>query len=337
MPGRVPGPIGLDTRATPRIDSGTAVRNSTPPPGGVGGIDKQLPGGYAMDMHDVGWLDVPEAARAIWDALKMSQPMVGAIVLQQTGLAIQHILEGLIPALMMAIGVIAGTTVLGAGVGALIGALAGGVGAAPGAIIGGQLGYDLGMAAMALLGLGFLVHGIVEGIPQLKMYAERATRRAVNSLYVPASRRHSELRLAAHDYAQAQALLFKLVLMSLVALLLKKPTASAVKGLGNSARGAATSVRSGNTVAAAEAGVAEIVAQLRASRLGAGFANWVEANWRELIENPRLRPQASRTLSDAPAPTVAQTPSQLARQAPPAPPPAASPPRPLSSKEMLIE
>jgi hypothetical protein len=303
----------MNGATTPRIDGGTAVRNNTPAPGGVGGASSHNSGGYHYEMHEVGWLDMSDAAHAIWDALRASRALVGPIVMEQTGILLEHIIAGLLPGLMMAIGVMAGTTVLGAAVGAIIGALAGGIGAAPGALIGGQLGYDLGTAAMALLGLGFLAHGIVEGLPQLKLHAEWATKRAVNSLYVPAAQKRSEINLAARDFAMAQALLLKLVLMSLVALLLKKPTAASVRGLVSTGRSAASAVRSGESVAAAEAGVAEIVAQLRASRLGEGFATWVESHWRELIENPKLRPQVKRTAGPVRTPE-AVTPSQLAKQ-----------------------
>lgn len=330
MPGRIPGPIGLDSTHTPHIDSGTAVRTQSPRPGGVGGAQAQTPGSYDVELHEVSWIDTADAAEAIWDALCASRLLVGPIVYEMTGVMLGNILAGLVPGLMMAIGVMAGTTLLGAGVGALIGALAGGVGAAPGAILGGELGYNLGMAAMAMLGLGFLASSIVEGLPELKLHAERATRRAVNSLYVPAYRKRSEIHLAAQDYAMAMAVLLKLVLMSLVALLLKRPTAASVKNLAASGSRAAGAVRAGETVAAAEAGVAEIVAQLRASRLGAGFASWVEAHWRELIENPKLRPQPRRAAGGGTSTSsAAATPSQATGRSAPKEPtqrPASTPP-----------
>lgn len=327
MTGRVPGPIGMDRSNTPRIDSGTAARTQNQPPGGTGGVSGHGSQSFLHDTRELGWMDTADAAEAIWDALKASRSLVGPVVMEQTGLMIGHIMAGLLPGLMMAIGVMTGTTVLGAGVGALIGTLAGGIGAAPGAILGGQLGYNLGMAAMALLGLGFLAQGIIDGLPEFKLFAERGTKRAVNSLFVPVHRKRHEIHLAAQDYAMAQALLLKLVLMSLVALLLKKPTAASVKGLASSGRNAAGAIRSGETVAAAEAGVAEIVAQLRASKLGEGFAAWVEANWRELIENPKLKPQV-RGASTSPRLSLAATPSQLVSRQPVQAPASARPETP---------
>jgi hypothetical protein len=105
MPGRAPGPIGMNGASTPRIDSGTAVRNNTPAPGGVGGAGSHNSGGYHYEMHEVGWLDMSDAAHAIWDALRASRALVGPIVIEQTGLMLEHIMAGLLPGLMMAIGV----------------------------------------------------------------------------------------------------------------------------------------------------------------------------------------------------------------------------------------
>lgn len=318
---RTPGPTGIDTRATARIDPGTRALTATPPPGGVGGTPESGLGGpvYTLDRHDLGWLDTREAAGALWDALSQSRRHVAAIVRQETGVILDEIIDGILPALAMAVGVLAASAVLGAAVGAALGALAGGVGAAPGAVAGGQAGFAVGMAAMEWLGLGFLAVAVVGALGRVGDYAGRATRRAVNSLFVPTTQQPGEILLAAQDYARAQAELLKAVLVGLVALLLK-----------NSAIGATQ--RAGT-------GVADIVAQLRASRLGEGFAAWVEANASRLVANPRLRPVIPES---APPPRIseAQTPSQLVRRGladepttPAATTPPTSPPAPLSAAQ----
>jgi hypothetical protein len=232
---------------------------------------------------------------------------VGRIVQQETGVVVDAILQGILPAVGIALGILAASAVLGTAVGAALGALAGGVGAAPGAVAGGKAGALLGMAALEWLGLGFLVVEIGGALGQVHAYADRATRRALNSLFVPAHQRAAETTLAAQDYARAQAELIKAVLMGLVALLLK---------------GSAT-----RSTARAEAGSAELIAQLRASRLGEGFATWVERNAARLVQNPALRPPVARNAPAKPA-TQVFTPSQLARgrAATAADPPATAPP-----------
>lgn len=292
---RTPGPTGIDTRATARIDPGTRALTATPPPGGVGGTPESGLGGpvYTLDRHDLGWLDTREAAGALWDALSQSRRHVAAIVRQETGVILDEIIDGILPALAMAVGVLAASAVLGAAVGAALGALAGGVGAAPGAVAGGQAGFAVGMAAMEWLGLGFLAVAVVGALGRVGDYAGRATRRAVNSLFVPTTQQPGEILLAAQDYSRAQAELLKAVLVGLVALLLKNSALNATRQAG--------------------AGVADLVAMLRSSRLGEGFAAWVEANWTRLIANPRLRPAIPESAASKPN-AQAVTPSQLLRR-----------------------
>jgi len=328
MAGRLPGPVGSDFDHTPRIDSGTLALVQSPRPGVVGQELAHGVHGYAYQEHDLRWTQTLDAAEAIWQALKASQPMVGAIVLQETGVALTHIVQGLIPGLMMAVGVVAASTVIGAAAGAAVGALAGGVGAAPGGALGGQVGFDAGMAGLALLGLGFLAEGFVSGLPGLRAQGELGIRRAVNSLFVPAAARPMEIQEASRHLAQAQAQLLKLVLMAVVAWLLKNPTLAAGKQAASSATGAASAMRSGEALATAEANVAQLVTKLRASRLGAGFADWVEGNWRSLVENPRLRPRVMQAGGAARQAEVV-TPSQLKRlkaEPMPAEPKSSSPP-----------
>ena len=291
---RIPGPIGTDTGPVTRLDSGTSARMVTPAPGGLcAAPDNGLHGpAYTLDSQDLGWVGTVDAARALWSALEQSWDHVGRIVQQETGVVVDAILQGILPAVGLALGILAASAVLGTAVGAALGALAGGVGAAPGAVAGGKAGALLGMAALEWLGLGFLVVEIGGALGQVQAYADRATRRAVNSLFVPAHQRATETTLAAQDYARAQAELIKAVLMGLVALLLKS---------------AAT-----RSTARAEAGSAELIAQLRVSRLGEGFAAWVERNAAQLVQNPALRPPVARNAPQKPA-TQAFTPSQLSR------------------------
>jgi hypothetical protein len=294
------------------VDSGTLALTSMTAPGIVGADMAHVAHGLPPNDLDT-WRQHPfDAARFIYKALQASRPMVGPIIVQETGVALGHLVEGLIPGLLMAVGVLGASTVLGTVVGGAVGAFAGGIGAAPGAALGGQLGFDIGMAALAWMGLAFLVASLGQGLPKLNQQAELGIKRAVHAMNLPPPARPAEMLEASRHFAQAQALLFKLILMGLVAWLLKKGAVSSAQQVGNSARAISGASKAGTSVEAAEAGVAELVAQLRKSRLGNGFADWVEGNWRQLIENPKLRPQtAVKAVTKREAEAV--TPSQLAK------------------------
>jgi hypothetical protein len=294
------------------VDSGTLALTSMTAPGIVGADMAHVAHGLPPNDLD-SWRQHPfDAARFIFKALQASRPMVGPIIVQETGVALGHLVEGLIPGLLMAVGVLGATTVLGTVVGGAVGAFAGGFGAAPGAALGGQLGFDIGMAALAWMGLAFIVASLGQGLPKLNQQAELGIKRAVHAMNLPPPARPAEMLEASRHFAQAQALLFKLILMGLVAWLLKKGAVSSAQQVGNSARAISGASKAGTSVEAAEAGVAELVAQLRKSQLGNGFADWVEGNWRQLIENPKLRPQtAVKAVTNREAEVV--TPSQLAK------------------------
>lgn len=153
--------------------------------------------------------------------------------------------------------------------------------------------FALGLALLEWLGLGFLAVEIGCALAVVGGYTSRGARRAVNSLFVLPHQRSEELTLAATDFARAQAELIKAVLMGIVALLLKNS--------------AVTSSR--------KAGLPELLATVRKSRLGEGFAVWLESNWQALAGNSKLRPPVQR--SAAPTRTAEVfTPSQLARGRP---------------------
>lgn len=160
--------------------------------------------------------------------------------------------------------------------------------------------FALGLALLEWLGLGFLAVEIGCALAVVGGYTSRGARRAVNSLFVPPHQRSEELTLAATDFARAQAELIKAVLMGIVALLLKNS--------------AVTSSR--------KAGLPELLATVRKSRLGEGFAGWLESNWQALVGNAKLRPQVKRSTAPTRS-TEVFTPSQLVRKTPSAPEPAA--------------
>jgi hypothetical protein len=221
-----------------------------------------------------------ERAEAVYDAVRIGQQRAGAAILRETGHAIEELIKGLIPGLLMMMVTVVATTVIGGVIGAVIGFFFGGAGAAPGAVIGADLGMSAGMAILTWLGLGFLAVGIAQGFGELIGALSHATKRAWNAPDSPRTR--AEVEAAGDEYAYAVALLFKLILMAIVARL---------------------------TMGQAKASTQETLALLRKSKLGEGFAAWVAKNQEALLKNPRLRPKPKPTQSEAPVST-ATTPSK---------------------------
>jgi hypothetical protein len=126
------------------------------------------------------------------------------------------------------------------------------------------LGFEAGIALLDFLGLAFLVGYIGGSLLEAGAVASEAVRMAWYSV----DNRGTQSKVvddAAHRLAFAAGLVFRGLLQGIAAFLLAKGTAAAASR------------------------VPELVSKLRASRLGAGFAEWVERNWKGLIDNPRLR------------------------------------------------
>jgi hypothetical protein len=187
-----------------------------------------------------------------------------------TGQELHAMVSGIIPGLLMFIGVLAASTGVGAAAGAAIGALAFGIGAAPGAAAGAGLGFEAGIALLDFLGLAFLVGYIGKSMLQADVVAGQATLMAWRSVENRNTQRFV-IDQAAHRLAFAVGLVFRGVLQGIVAFLLAKGTAAAADR------------------------VPELVSKLRATKLGIGFAEWVERNWRGLVENPKLKGEQEST------------------------------------------
>jgi hypothetical protein len=61
--------------------------------------------------------------------------------------------------------------------------------------------------------------------------------------------------------------------------------------------------------------VPELSARLRASKLGAGFAEWIERNWAALVESPKLKEAPPQVASGRSGPAAAPAPSSSPRAA----------------------
>jgi hypothetical protein len=219
-----------------------------------------------LDWTALASIDIDERARAVLDAIAVARRHAPAAILEATGLEFAAIVEGLLPGLLMCMCTVAATTALGTAAGAAIGALAAGIGAAPGAAFGASAGLEAGVALLEGLGLAFLVAVIAVSVADAGRLAQRALREAWDSVDEP---RSSSFHIdhAGRTLASAAGALMRGVLQGIVAFLLAKGAAAAASR------------------------VPELVAKLRASKLGEGFAAWVERNWASLVKNERLQPK----------------------------------------------
>jgi hypothetical protein len=264
----MPGPICTWERDY-EVNDGTSCR-----------MPSQTPGPIVNRSHHV-W----ERGEAVFEAYEKAYLLAPAAVARRTGYALGQILKSLLPGLLQALIVLAATTSIGAAAGAVIGFFFGGVGAAPGAVIGGELGFDIGTAVLSWLGLAFLAVVIVQGFGELWATISRGVKRAWAAPESPERQYPHEIDAAANDFAEAVAILVLLILQGIVAYVFAKAGIKATKGALTTGRAVGSA---GADVAAADA-VAALIKQLRASKLGSGFADWVEENWPRLRDDPKLR------------------------------------------------
>lgn len=293
---RLAGPT-CGGRQTLQTQDGTLPRTPGCAPGAVLGAQP----GAASGMDPV---TLWHRAACVHEASGIALELAPGAIAQETGYELRQLLQGLLPGLLTMVAVVGATAALGGVVGAAIGALAGGVGAVPGAAAGATLGTDLGIALLGWLGLGFLAVAIGRGLGEVSGMVVQAVRLAWDAHGTP--RRNADVQAAGALMARAVARLMLLILMAIVARL----TFSQAVGASGRAAGSAD----------------ELIAALRQSRLGAGFADWVAANAASLVRNPRLRPHRE-TGAGVTTRSQAATPSQLRPAAPPpAPPPPPPPP-----------
>jgi hypothetical protein len=315
----VPGPIGLDRtpHVLPFADPGSFV---TPVP------HPQSPAARHFDWHRLPLIDQAERVYAVFKAILRSYRYIPEALLQATGEELYSILRGIIPGLVISLGIMAITTLGGAAAGAALGALAGGVGAGPGAVAGAAAGAEVGLFILEWLGVAFLAAYVLASmVAAAKKFYEGDTV-AWRSVDAGPSA-DLEVERAAKILAGAVAEIFRGILQGIVAFLISK-------GIG-----------------AAKARVPELVGKLRSSRLGRGFAEWVETNWERLINNKKLRPGGEAS-PPAPGPSGGgggaapggggpppgpAPPPKPAPRPKPAPPPEAAKPTPGAEDARLNE
>ncbi|MEP6873620.1 MAG: DUF6861 domain-containing protein [Burkholderiales bacterium] len=292
-PGAPAGGCGPGFSRAPSVTRGPTFTSALPHTGSPAGRFFDWQGG--LDA-----LDFPSRVSAVYHAVSGARAQMAKALLDATGQELHQIVEGILPGLLMLIAVLAAITALGAAAGAALGALAFGVGAAPGAAVGAGLGFEAGLAVLNYLGLAFLAVYIGKSLMAATRLAARAVVLAWESVDRARGLQQAAVDDASKTLAAAAAELLRGVLQGIVAFLLAKGTA------------------------AAAARVPELSAKLRASKLGAGFAEWVERNWSALVENPKLKEAPTAPVPvTRPSPTPSAAPQKLAQRSEPEPPPKA--------------
>jgi hypothetical protein len=245
-----------------------------------------------FDWSALARIDIDERARAVLEAIRAARRYAPTAIVEATGVEFGAMLDGLLPGLLLCMCIVAATTAIGGAAGAAIGALAMGIGAAPGAAFGATAGFEAGVALLEGLGLAFLVTAIGASVAEAGRLAHRAVHEAWNSVDEPSSR-WFHVDHSGRTLASASAALLRGVLQGIVAFLVTK----------------------GANAAASQ--VPELAAKLRASKLGQGFAAWVERNWASLIKNERLQQkqapaQAGGSRSDRRSPPSRSEPGKRA-------------------------
>jgi hypothetical protein len=308
---------------TTRDPLGVHLGPTTQPFPSPGGVILRIPhpsspAARTFDWHRLPLLDEAERVHAVFKALLRARHNLAGELLKATGEEFLSVVEGIIPGLLLSVGIVAVTTVVGAAAGALLGALAFGAGAAPGAVAGAAAGAEAGLAILEYLGVAFLAAFVGKSMLEATRISFAAAEVAWHSVEHPPTA-DVELDRSAHLFARAVAEVFRRVLQGIVAFLMKE-------GIG-----------------AAKARMPELVTKLRASRLGEGFAKWVEAHWERLVRNKKLQPGVQAVPPNGGAPAqgggaaaggAAPPATAEARTKPPPPAAASATPKRKTSPEM---
>jgi hypothetical protein len=192
--------LGLGTN-TPCVDSGTLARVDT--------TDRGFIGKYTY-YYEIGY--VGEA----WDRAK--RLYVKDAILRHTADDFQVVVQGILPSVLVGVGFVLMTTI----VGAIVGAMGAGAGAAPGAVAGAAFGISI----LNWLGIGFLVVYLGERLTLVSDALYSGASRAFNSNGNPA-----EIDAAAVQLAEGVGLIHGLIMQGVLAMVVGKGLSKSIEML----------------------------------------------------------------------------------------------------------
>jgi uncharacterized protein DUF6861 len=309
-PGRFTSRKQLGTMSVLSLHSQSGPRDAKDSPW-VSRMNQSFAESANVDILDDIW-DKGKRAKNVVTAYTLARDKyVGSMIFEETGRGLQELLHGLIPGLLMMLVAVAATTALGAGIGGLIGFCFGGVGAVPGAAVGAEIGFDFGLWLLNWLGIGFLIIYVGKHLAEVLNLLSSGVERAWSAGKGQKSERE-DIEQSAKEIARAVGVLVRLILEGIVMYLLEKGTAAVVKQVG------------------------ELAGKLKESKLGKGFAEWIEKNYQALIDDPRINRklrETEKSSRSAAGSEVAKTPPEP-KKAPPKEPEKA--PRKEAKKEKPV-
>jgi hypothetical protein len=278
-----------------------------PGPGNLGWRSSRLPHPDSPASHGFLWslvleaIDLEERAEAVHTAFGYAERELPRDVLDATGEDLHNLIHDALRGLLIALVIVAVPTAAGALIGGIFG-----VGA--GAVAGGAIGLDVGLWILEYFGLGMLAGYVATSLYEAAALAREGGLIAWDSVDSPQVK-DQQLRIAGGKMAQAATIIVRGILQGIVAFLVARGTAAAASR------------------------VPQLVNALNNSKLGAGFATWIENNWARLIENTKLRekPSGSGGGTDEEAP-LARTPAKPEKAPPPPKQDQPPPPPPLSTR-----
>jgi len=210
-----------------------------------------------------GQFESGRCAIAINDALEASNQrvnaMLAATVKDLSFDQVSGILKEITKDIVMYIG---GGAAVGGAVGGAVGFFAFGVGAVPGAAVGAEVGIQIGTAIMTVIGLAELAEAMVKVVPALCVHVYEGFAKAIRAGMVQNSdhKQYRELMTdATESFAQAKFILVIALMTAIVALIAHKGMTAAMEKIGG-------------------------------SKLGKGFAEWMQKNHEIAARNPAFRP-----------------------------------------------
>ena len=126
-----------------------------------------------MTQADIARADTLERAECVREAVEHAQTLVGPYILQETGQGMKDLISGIVPTLLLGLGLLGLTTGAGLAGGAVLGSFGAGLGAVPGGIFCASVGFEAGLALLDALGLGFLFAYVSDKLPEV--YIKNAT------------------------------------------------------------------------------------------------------------------------------------------------------------------
>lgn len=239
------------------------------------------------DSADEGLLTKLDGARCILEACLLAQDYVFDAIIEETGHAVGKLLEGLIPGILLTMAAVGITTLAGAGIGALLGLPEGGVGAIPGSAIGAKFGFDLAMFLLAWIGVGFLIKMVGESLMEAGRRMQAGILTAWRGRGMEENNRRLLIETGAHQIAGGVGVLARAMLEGVVLYIVGK---GAVSSTGRLAASTDQLVAAGQRLVADRGRLASVLSELRKSRSLSNFADWIEANIDDLLNDPRTNP-----------------------------------------------